>query len=191
VPSLVILDLVMPELDGFAVLERMRADERTRAVPVVVISGQPLDHGDIRRLDHALVTLHSKGVLEAEETAAALHSALEARGRLGRQTSLAVKRAVAHIQRHYSSDLSLQQIAAAVGVSRNYLTQIFQHELGLSPWEYLSRYRIMQAKLLLQSAPTSIAGVAVRVGFEDASYFSRVFRKYVGCTPQTYRSRQT
>jgi AraC-like DNA-binding protein len=84
---------------------------------------------------------------------------------------------------------SWQQIADALGVSKNYLTQIFHHELGISPWEFLSRYRIKQAKEMLCATDTSITAVAAQVGFDDASYFGRVFRKQVGCSPQAFRDR--
>jgi len=67
------------------------------------------------------------------------------------------------------------------------MTQIFHQELGISLWDYLNRYRVMRAKDLLLSTDESISMIAARVGFNDPSYFGRVFRKQVGCTPQAYR----
>ncbi|MFL5807015.1 MAG: ATP-binding protein, partial [Roseiflexaceae bacterium] len=189
VPALVILDLMMPDVDGFAVLERLRADERTRHIPVIILSGRILSFEDIQRIDYARVTFHSKDILSPEEATAALRAALGGEEQLARQTSVIVKRAIAYIQHNYMSELSRQQIAAALGVSKNYLTQIFHQELGISPWEYLNRYRIKQAKTLLRGSDDSITAVAARVGFDDASYFGRVFRKQVGCSPQVYRER--
>jgi AraC-like DNA-binding protein len=186
-PCLVVLDLMMPDVDGFAVLARLRADERTRHVPVIIMSGRILSFDDIAKIDHSLVTFHSKDILSAEETVAALRGALDGADGLARPTSLVVKRAIGYIQHHSASALSRQQIAEAVGVSKNYLTQIFHQELGLSPWEYLSRYRIKQARELLRDTNASITAIAAQVGFEDASYFGRVFRKQVGCSPQAYR----
>jgi signal transduction histidine kinase/ABC-type sugar transport system substrate-binding protein/AraC-like DNA-binding protein/CheY-like chemotaxis protein len=186
-PCLVVLDLTMPDIDGFAVLARLRADERTRHVPVIIMSGRILSFDDIARLDHAFVTFHSKDILSAEETAAALRGALDGADVLARPTSLVVKRAIGYIQHYSACALSRQQIAEAVGVSKNYLTQIFHQELGVSPWEYLSRYRIKQARQLLRDTNASITAIAAQVGFEDASYFGRVFRKQVGCSPQAYR----
>src|SRR5690606_25976625 len=121
------------------------------------------------------------------ELADLLQSQLEPGQGLARQTSVLVKRALAYIHKHYDETLSRQAIADAVGVSKNYLSQIFHQELGISPWEYLNRYRIKQAKQLLRNSAQSISWVACQVGFEDASYFGRVFRKQVGCSPQTYR----
>jgi AraC-like DNA-binding protein len=187
IPALLLLDLMMPDVDGFAVLEHLRAEERTRHVPVVIMSGRILSLEDVKRIDHARVIFHSKDILAQGELAAALRAALGGQEQLPRQTSAVVKHAIAYIQHHYMVDLSRQQIALAVGVSKNYLTQIFHQELGISPWEYLSRYRIKQAKELLRGSDDSITVVAARVGFDDASYFGRVFRKQVGCSPQSYR----
>jgi AraC-like DNA-binding protein len=72
-------------------------------------------------------------------------------------------------------------------VSENYLTHIFGRELGLSPWQYLNRYRIKQAQELLHRTSDSITAVALQVGFNDPAYFSRVFRKQVGLSPSAYR----
>jgi signal transduction histidine kinase/AraC-like DNA-binding protein/ABC-type sugar transport system substrate-binding protein len=186
-PSLVILDLLMPDVDGFAVLAQMRADRRTRQIPVLVISGQILSLKDVERLDHALVTFHSKGVLSEPETSARVQQALAEHGTPSQNTSTLVRRAVAYMQQHFAHDLSRQQIANAIGISQNYLSRIFQHELGISPWEYLSRYRIKQAQDLLRDTEHSITDVAAQVGFDDPAYFSRVFRKQIGHSPQRYR----
>ena len=78
-------------------------------------------------------------------------------------------------------------LAAAVGVSKDYLSHIFHQELGFSPWEYLNRYRIERAKTLLRETTRSITEIAIQVGFDDLSYFSRVFTKHAGCSPRTYR----
>lgn len=189
VPSLVILDLLMPEVDGFSVLAQMRSDRRTRQIPVLVISGQMLSLKDVERLDHALVTFHSKGVLSEQETTARVQQSLADHGARSQSTSTLVRRAVAYMQQHFAHEISRQQIASAVGISQNYLSRIFQHELGITPWDYLSRYRIKQAQDLLRDTEDSITEVAVQVGFEDPAYFSRVFRKQIGHSPQRYRER--
>lgn len=186
-PALVILDLQMPNVDGFTVLENLRARSATRRTPVVVMSGRTLSFEDVKRLDHLHVTFHSKGLLSEEETTTALHQALVGANALPPQTSAVVKYVVAYLQQNYQRAISRQEVAAAVSVSKDYLSHIFQQELGLSPWEYLNRYRIQQAKALLSNSRTSITDIAAQVGFDDLSYFNRVFRKHVGCAPGQYR----
>ncbi|MBN1814567.1 MAG: helix-turn-helix domain-containing protein, partial [Anaerolineae bacterium] len=187
-PSLVILDLMMPEMDGFDVLDWMRANDRTRQAPVLVLSSRLLNRDDIKRLEqHAQVTFQSKGILSEEEIIASLHRALFGVDTLPHHTSALVKHAVAYFQQNYDHALSRWEVAEAVGVSESYLSRVFSQELGLSPWEYLNRYRIFQAKRMLRHTSGSVKTVAHRVGFRDPAYFSRVFRKLTGFSPSAYR----
>lgn len=187
-PCLVVLDLVMPEIDGFVVLEAMRADRRTAAVPVLVLSGRALDADDIRRLGAARVIFQTKDVLSDAELGATLRRALERDDPLPPPTSALVKRALAFIQQHYADPISRTAIADAVGVNKDYLGRIFHQELGLAPWEYLIRYRVLRAKELLRTTDYSVAEVAARVGFDTATYFSTIFHREAGCSPRAYRA---
>ncbi|MFN8472319.1 MAG: substrate-binding domain-containing protein [Anaerolineae bacterium] len=187
VPSMVILDLTMPGADGFAVLERLRADPRTCQVPVLVLSGRLLTEEDVQRLDYARVVFQSKNVLATEEVAPLLQRTLSGEDRLPQPTSTLVKRALAYLHQSYGQAVSRHDVAQAVGVSENYLSLIFRQELGLSPLEYLTRFRIHQAKDLLRHSSATVTDIAGQVGFDDPAYFSRVFRKHVGQSPQAYR----
>jgi len=187
-PCLVILDLVMPGMDGFEVLDWMRSNGQTRQVPVLILSARALTFEDVQRLErHALVTFQSKDVLSEEETMASVQRMLFGDDTLPLHTSGLVKRALAYLHQNYARPLSRWEIARAIGVSENYLSEIFRRELGLSPWEYLSRYRIRQAREILRRTNDSITSVALQVGFTDPAYFSRVFRKETGLSPSAYR----
>jgi signal transduction histidine kinase/AraC-like DNA-binding protein len=189
-PVLVILDLAMPELDGFGVLEHLRADHRTRQVPVLVVSGRLLSDDEVRRLDqHARVLYQTKHLLSPVEAQVVLQSAADGHALLPQPTSAAVKKAMALLNENHRRPLARHDLAYALGVSDNYLSQIFHRELGLSPRDYLSRVRIHRAKALLTSTDESITAIDIQVGFEDPAYFSRVFHKLVGQSPQTYRQR--
>jgi AraC-like DNA-binding protein len=137
---------------------------------------------------HPRVTFESKDILSDEETAHALQHVVSGSGSLSQPTSAVVKRAVAYLQQHHHRALSRQEIARAVGVTENYLSRIFREELGLSPWDYLNRYRVKQARELLRTGYGNISAIASRVGFDDPAYFSRVFRQQVGVSPRSYRS---
>ena len=186
-PSLIILDLMMPEVDGFEVLAELRQDPHTRQVPVLVMSGRMLSLDDIQRLDYAQVVFQSKAVMSDEETVAHIRQVMSGTLVLPQQTSLLVKRALVYLHQHYAELLSRQQVADAVGVNQDYLSRIFHQELGLSPWAYLNRYRILQAKTLLRSTSLPITDVALKVGFDNPAYFSRVFRQSVGCSPRAFQ----
>lgn len=188
VPSLVVLDLMMPVMDGFDVLDWMRAEPRTQMVPVVVLTCKVLNRDDIRRIEgHTRVVVQSKGVLTDGEIIAALHRSLFGAEALPPQTSALVKRAVAYLHQNYTRCLARWEIAEEIGVSENYLSRVFDQELGLSLWDYLNRFRVSQAKELFRRTQGSVKTVAAQVGFKDPKYFSRVFRKLTGSSPDEYR----
>ncbi len=146
-PALVLLDLVMPGLGGADVLDQMRADPRLRKVPVIILSNKVISLEDVKRLEkHYQVVFQSKGIWSETETVSALHRALFGMDVLPPHTSALVKQAVVYLQENYTRLLSRWEIADAVGVSEDYLSRVFNRELGLTPWDYLNRYRILRAK---------------------------------------------
>jgi YesN/AraC family two-component response regulator len=183
----VLLDLMMPRVDGFTVLEYMRANPRLQTVPVLVMSGKLLTEEDAHRLDYARVVFQSKDMLSEQEALVALRSALRDDERLLQATSAVVKQALAYLHQHYAEPLSRQQIARAVGVSEGYLSKIFKQEMGISPWDALNRFRIQRARELLKTTDKNITEIAAQVGFDDPSYFGRVFQQQVGLSPKKYR----
>jgi AraC-like DNA-binding protein len=187
IPGLVILDLLMPEVDGFQVLARLRCSPATCRVPVVVISGKLLTFEDIERLNFTRVTLQTKEISTYEEIIASLKQALSGEPSLSQPTSLLVKQSLAYLHQNYEKDLSRRELAQAVGVTENYLSQIFHQELGMTPWECLNRLRIQKAKDYLLNSDHTVTEIACRVGFNDPAYFSRVFKKMIGVSPHAYR----
>jgi len=186
-PAIVILDLLMPKVNGFEVLEKLRADPRKCRTPVIVLSGKMLTFEDVTRLNYPNVVFHSKGMLTPEEIAFALQKTVSSDIKVGQPTSRLVKQALAFLHQNYERAISRSELAETVGVSDNYLTQIFHQELGLSPIDCLNRLRILKARELLDTSDLSISMVAVKVGFDDPAYFSRVFRKLTGKSPNGYR----
>jgi CheY-like chemotaxis protein len=186
-PDLVLLDLMMPEVDGFQVLEAMRSRELTRSIPVIVLTGQILDSQAIERLRSGVVAVLGKGLFSAQEVLSQVEAALNRSKRLGSEAQRVVRRAMAYIHEHYADDISRDDLARHSGVSERYLTRCFRQETGVTPIVYLNRFRIQQAKILLESGQASVTEVALRVGFSDSSYFGRVFREEVGIPPGAYQ----
>lgn len=186
-PDLVLLDLMMPDLDGFQVLEQLRNNIRTASIPVIIITGKILSYEDVKRLDTPKVVLQTKGILSNLESASEIQRMLTPNGLLPQPTGRLVKQASAYIQQNYTRSFTLVELSNTIGVSKGYLSRIFKMDTGISLWDYLNRYRIQKAKELLLLTDESITAIAANVGYEDMSYFSRVFREIVGCSPRTFR----
>ncbi len=185
--DLVLLDLMMPEMDGFQVLDAMREDRHLRAIPVIVITGKVLTEADMERLNRGVATVMSKGIFNPEETLAHLEAALTRRRRLSDQAQVLVRKAMAYIHSNYADPITREDLARHVGMSEDYLTYCFRQELGMTPIDYLNRYRVLQAQRLLVDTDKSITTIALDVGFSSSSYFSRMFRRQVGQSPEEYR----
>jgi AraC-like DNA-binding protein len=91
------------------------------------------------------------------------------------------------ISEHYHEDLSLLRLARAANASVNYLNEFMQRTIGQGPIEYLTRYRIEQARRILENSGDTISQIAMDTGFYDASHFIRVFKQCTGITPGEYR----
>jgi signal transduction histidine kinase/AraC-like DNA-binding protein/response regulator of citrate/malate metabolism/ABC-type sugar transport system substrate-binding protein len=188
--DLVLLDLMMPEIDGFKVLERMREVESTRDIPVIVLTAQVLSQADMTRLNHGVATILGKGLFSVQETLGHVEAALARNRELGSEAQRLVRKAMAYLHEHYADPLSREDLARSVGVSEGYLARCFRRETGVTPMIYLNRYRVNQAKALLEAGSQSITEVALAVGFSDSAYFSNVFRREVGVSPGAYRHGQ-
>lgn len=186
-PSLILLDLMMPEMDGFATLDALQADPATRDIPVVILTAQSLGEAEIERCNRGVATLLNKGLFDSFETLERIERVLAHQRTLGGPTQRLVRRAMAFVHEHYAAPLRREQIAAHVGVSADYLADCFRQELGITPTTYLHRYRIHQARELLTGSDMSIAAVALAVGFSESAHFTRTFHREVGISPRAYR----
>ncbi len=186
-PGLVLLDLMMPELDGFGVLEAMKEKESTRDIPVIVLTGKILTENDMVRLNRGVARVLEKGLFSVQETLTHIDAVLARKRNLGSEAQRLVRQAMAYLHERYDQPISRQDLARYLGMSGDYLTSCFRKEVGMTPIAYLNRYRINQAKALLIESDKNITEIAMSVGFSDSGYFSRVFRRQVGVSPETYR----
>jgi len=185
--NLLLLDLMMPEIDGFQILEAMREHEHTRNIPVIVLTGRLLTEADMARLNRGVVTVLSKGLFSVDETLTHVSEALNRKRKLSSDAQRLVRQAMAFLHENYSKPITRRDIAQHVGLAEDHLTHCFRQELGMTPIAYLNRYRVNQAKQPLKDGKQSITEIALDVGFSDSGYFSRVFRRETGLTPEAYR----
>ena len=98
-----------------------------------------------------------------------------------------IKKAMLYMSEHFNSPLTLDEVAEHVHLHPSYFSTLFKSSTGSSFKEYLNMVRIEESKRLLANTDYSIIDIAVATGFEDQSYFSKVFKKYTGLTPKQYR----
>lgn len=98
-----------------------------------------------------------------------------------------IKRAQNYMKANFSSDITLKEVADVVNLSQHYFSRLFKSEVGVSFSEYLIRTRLNAAKKLMVDPALPISHISLQVGYNDASYFSRTFRKYEHVSPSLYR----
>jgi len=94
-----------------------------------------------------------------------------------------LKKALAYIAENYSSQLLLTSVADECSVTGSYLSRLFSEHLDTKFIDYINRYRINQAVLLLRDKNISIKEASFMVGYQNPNYFSRIFRKIMGISP--------
>lgn len=105
--------------------------------------------------------------------------------RTGRER-LAVRRAKAYLEEHFTENTRLEQLARAAGLSRFHFLRAFAAEVGLPPHAYVLQLRVAHARKLLR-AGVAAAEVAAVAGFADQSHFARHFRRVCGLPPAAYQ----
>jgi len=99
----------------------------------------------------------------------------------------ALRKAERFIWENYTRKISLKEIADVSGLSAPYFSTIFKDEMGENLSNYLNRLRIEKASSMLQKTEFPISGISTACGFEDQSWFSKVFKSYTGFSPCKYR----
>jgi AraC-like DNA-binding protein len=99
----------------------------------------------------------------------------------------ALSKAIAYLEQRRYDPVSMQQLTDVSCVSEGYLTALFKRHLAVGPIHYQQRLRMERAKQLLAMPYLSVSQVAHEVGYGDANYFGRIFRKHTGVSPRGYR----
>ncbi|MGL5755847.1 MAG: response regulator transcription factor [Paraclostridium sp.] len=101
--------------------------------------------------------------------------------------SKSVNKAIEYITKNYKEHISLQDISSYVYLSHEYFSRLFKDEVGENFSSYLTNYRMKKAEKLLKTTDMKIAQVAIEVGYSNASYFSKSYKKYKGISPEEDR----
>jgi AraC-like DNA-binding protein len=109
-------------------------------------------------------------------------------GRAGRKGD--IEALIALMRQRLDADLSLEYLAAAAGLSRFHLVRKFRELTGHTPIQHFIHLKMQHACQLLDAGDEPVKVVAARLGYDDPYYFSRLFRRVIGLSPQQYRARQ-
>lgn len=96
-------------------------------------------------------------------------------------------RAATYMEEHLGEPLDRDSVARAAGLSGSHFSHLIREKTGRTFTDLMAQYRVDRAKAMLRRTNKSIIQIALECGFEDQSYFSRVFKRYAGTTPRTYR----
>ncbi len=96
--------------------------------------------------------------------------------------------AVDYILHHLTQPLSVAQLADQTCLTKNHFIRLFRRETGQTPLHYINGRKMERAQIILATEPLPVKTVALRLAFDDYSYFNRLFKKMTGVTPQNYRN---
>lgn len=147
---------------------------------------QPAGTEDLDQvLDKELEALDGKGLCEL------LHDYIDSCTALsqseGDTTRGTVRQAAEYIQEHYFEPLTLRELAERYHVEHSYFSRIFRREIGTSLLQYITKIRIEKAKEYIRKGNGNLTEIAFMVGYDDYTYFNKVFRKSEGMSPRDYR----
>lgn len=109
--------------------------------------------------------------------------------RLGKHPPKLVKDIANYIQHHMSEPIKTENIAKELFLNRSHLSRKFKEETGETLTDFILKEKAEEAKRLLRFSDKSLTAISSYLGFSSPSRFSRVFKRYVGCTPNEYREK--
>ena len=101
--------------------------------------------------------------------------------------SKSIKKSIDYIHKNYNKHISLQDISNYVFLSHEYFSRLFKEEVGENFSSYLTNYRMKKAENLIKNTDKKISQIAIEVGYANASYFSRSYKKFKGISPEDDR----
>ena len=99
-----------------------------------------------------------------------------------------IQQALTYIHQHLAGKIDLDTLAAETCVSKDHLIRLFKQATGETPANYITRRKMEQAELLLTTTSIPVKNIAAKLGYDETSYFIRVFRRHSNMTPQEYRN---
>lgn len=203
-PDLILLDVRMPEMDGYTACRLLKANPETENIPVIFLSGADAVDERVKGLQVGGVDYIAKPFTPAE-LAARIHIHLGLVRRHDQSPPAAEETDSKPPQQHPDmvfvnavkqlildnlGDLpNLSEIARSVGTYREKLTLMFREQTGMTVFAFIREARIARGVELLQQTNMDVQDIALMIGFHNAGNFATAFRERIGVTPSAYRQR--
>ena len=211
VPDLVVCDILLPELNGYGVLETLRQDPSTATIPFIFLTGRT-SKAELRQGMELGADDYLTKPSNAEEFLSAIDTQLKKRETLKKlyaaefQKSSSqpqaesnsvfpnvrdpqLKNIFDYIESHYQESISLTDVANAMGYSKCYLTNFVKRQTGTPLHQWIVKRRLAAAEALLMETNDSLETIAEKVGYLNISHFFRQFRQYRKTTPKVWRKK--
>jgi signal transduction histidine kinase/ligand-binding sensor domain-containing protein/DNA-binding response OmpR family regulator len=203
IPELIISDIMMPEMDGITFCRKLKTDERTSHIPVILLTAKADMESKMSGLDTGADDYLTKP-FKLEELQLRVRNILESRRKLrerfSRQVSVNPKeitvtstderflqKALTIMEYNMSNaDLDVEAFSKDIGMSRAQLHRKITALTGLSTNEFIRSLRLKRAASLLIQHEGNVSQVAFEVGFGSLNYFTKCFRDFYGKTPTEY-----
>jgi len=203
IPDLIITDIMMPVLDGVEMTKRLRANNNTRHIPVIMLTARITDGDSIEGLEAGADVYISKpfdlrylhvniiNLMNRQELAKSKHMVDQSMKvsdfKVKSADDKLIEKLNLYIKEHLSdSAMSIESISQELGISRVHLHRKLKELCRLTPSVYLRNIRLEHAAYLLKSKKISVAEVAYAVGFSSHQYFSNCFKDFYGMSPLEY-----
>ncbi len=107
------------------------------------------------------------------------------------KTSAFCAQVLGYIEQHYAEGITSKEVAEALSYNQSYFCRAFKKQFQMCFFEYLNRYRVIEARKLLESGKGTVTQVASDCGFRTASHFANCFKKYTGLLPSHYKAKKS
>jgi len=202
-PDLIVSDVMMPDMDGFSLCEKLKREDITSHIPIILLTARADMGSRLEGLGMGADDYLTKP-FKIEELSARIKNLLESRRKLRERyrnsfslnpgeitaTSMEekfVEKLLSIMEKHHADpEFDVETLGREIGMSRTNLYRKLKAIINQHPTEFIQTYRLKKAVMLLKCHSGNISDVAYSLGFNSLTYFTRIFKKHYGVTPSEY-----